>query len=414
MLGLDRWREILETLWRRKLRTLLTALSVSWGIFMLVILLGAGNGLSNGAQAEFGRDATNSVWVNPGRLSKPFEGQPVGKVVRFQNRDYDLVLGSVKVADRSSARFNPPGEITVTFGNRHAGFNVRGVHPEYELIEKTTVVSGRYLNEDDLRERRKVAVIGMKVKESLFTQGEPPLGAIIRIGNASFQVVGVFEEENDQQELQTIYIPVSSAQLVYGGSAGAGRVDQISFTVGDSSVSQTEAAVEELRQQLSVRHRFSPEDKRAVFIWNTAEMSEKFNGLFRGIRAFIWVIGLGTILAGVVGVSNIMLISVQERTREIGVRKAVGAPPATIVAMIVEEALAITVVSGYLGLVAGIGLLTFAQKVLPKTPFFQNPDVDLRVAVAATAVLVFAGVLAGLFPALRAARINPIAALRVE
>ena len=415
MVGLDRWREILETLWRRKLRTLLTALSVSWGIFMLVILLGAGNGLSNGAQAEFGRDATNSVWVNPGRLSKPFQGQPVGKVVRMANEDYELIKEGVEVADQSSARFNPPGELTVSYGNRNAGFNVRGVHPAYERIEKTSVIAGRYLNEDDQRDRRKVAVIGLKVKDSLFRLGQDPLGAVIRIGNASFQVVGVFEEENDQNELQTIYIPVSTGQLVFGGVGGGNsRIDQVSFTIGDATVEQSNAAVEELRAQLSARHHFSPEDKRAVFIWNNAEMSEKFNGLFRGIRAFIWVIGLGTILAGVVGVSNIMLISVQERTREIGVRKAVGAPPASIVAMIVEESLAITVVSGYVGLVAGIGLLTFAQKVLPRTPFFRNPDVDLRVALAATGVLVLAGVLAGLFPALRAARINPIAALRVE
>jgi putative ABC transport system permease protein len=409
--GLDRWREILEILWRRKLRTLLTALSVSWGIFMLVILLGAGNGLSNGAEAEFSRDATNAVWVNAGRLSKPFEGQPIGKFVRFHMDDYQLVKDQVAIADRRSARWEGPGSLSVTRGSRNASYPVRGVHPDHEGIEKSIIVEGRYLNDEDIAQRRKVAIIGIKVRDNLFAPGEEVVGSAIRVGNAWFTVVGLFREEDEESEEQTIYIPVTTSHLVYDA---AGNVHRLVFTVGDTSAEKTDAVVEGLRRQLASRHHFSPEDKRAVFIWNSQEMSERFHGLFRGIRSFIWIIGLGTILAGVVGVSNIMLISVQERTREIGVRKAVGAPPASIVLMIVEEALAITVVSGYSGLVAGIGLLTVAQKVLPPTPFFRRPDVDLGVALGATAVLVAAGVLAGLFPALRAARINPIAALRVE
>jgi putative ABC transport system permease protein len=410
--GLDRWREILELLWRRKLRTLLTALSVSWGIFMLVILLGAGNGLSNGAEAEFSRDATNAVWVNPGRMSKPFEGQPVGKVVKLGMEDYRLVRDQVAAADLKSARYSVPGAPSVTRGARTAAYPVRGVHPEHEDIEKTLIFEGRYLNAEDVTERRKVAVIGIKVRENLFAPGEEALGEGIRIGNAWFTVVGLFREENEESEEQTIYVPISTVQLVYGGGED---VHQVMFTLSAKVTGkQGEAVVEDLRRQLAARHHFSVEDKRAVFMWNSQEMSERFAGLFRGIRGFIWIIGLGTILAGVVGVSNIMLISVQERTREIGVRKAVGAPPASIVLMVVEEALAITVVSGYTGLVAGVALLSFAQKVLPPTPFFRRPDVDMGVALGATAVLVVAGVLAGLFPALRAARINPIAALRVE
>jgi putative ABC transport system permease protein len=409
--GLDRWREILEVLWRRKLRTLLTALSVAWGIFMLVVLLGAGNGLSNGAEAEFSRDATNAVWVNSGRLSKPFEGQPIGKFVRFHMDDYQLVKDQVTIADKRSARYNLQGSLSVTRGARTAAYPVRGVHPEHEDIEKTLIFAGRYLNDEDLRERRKVAVIGVKVRDNLFAPGEEAVGAGIRIGNAWFTVVGVSREEDEEQEEQTIYVPITTTHRVY---AGGDDVHQLMFTVGDTSAERTETVVEDLRRQLAARHHFSPEDKRAVFLWNSQEMSEKFLSLFAGIRAFIWIIGLGTILAGVVGVSNIMLISVQERTREIGVRKAVGAPPWSIVLMIVEEALAITLVSGYIGLVGGVGLLTVAQKLLPPTPFFRRPDVDMAVAVGATIVLAVAGTLAGLFPALRAARVNPIVALRVE
>jgi putative ABC transport system permease protein len=408
--GLDRWREILEILWRRKLRTLLTALSVSWGIFMLVILLGAGRGLSNGAEAEFSRDATNAVWIRPDRLSKPFEGQPIGKPVRLNLDDYRLIK-DIPIADLKSARFTVPGSPAVTRGPRTGAYPVRGVHPEHEEIEKTIVIEGRYLNDEDMAGRRKVAVIGIKVRDALFAPGERAVGQAIRIGNAWFTVVGLFREEDEESEEQTIYVPISTTHLVY---AGGEDVHQLMFTVGQASAADTQSRVDDLRRQLAARHHFSPEDKRAVFIWNSQEVSERFAGLFRGIRGFIWIIGLGTILAGVVGVSNIMLISVQERTREIGVRKAVGAPPASIVLMVVEEALAITLVSGYCGLVAGVAILTAAQKVLPPTPFFRRPDVDLGVAMGATLVLVLAGVLAGLFPALRAARINPIAALRVE
>jgi putative ABC transport system permease protein len=410
MPGLDRWREILEVMWRRKLRTLLTALSVSWGIFMLVILLGAGRGLSNGVEAEFARDATNAVWLNPGLISKAYAGNPVGKKVRFLLDDYGLVT-TIARPDHASAAAKVPSAISVTRGRRDSSFEVRGVHPDHEIIERTGVFAGRYINEQDVAEVRKVAVMGLRVRDALFAPGEEALGGTIRIGTASFVVIGLFHEEDDQNEDQTIYVPFTTAQVVLSGDK---HVDEVMFTVGDSSLQKTESLIDDLKRHLATKHQFNPEDRRALRVSNSQERSERFEGLFRAIRGFIWIIGLGTIAAGVVGVSNIMLISVQERTREIGVRKAIGAPPSSIVLMIVEEALAITVVSGYSGLVAGVGLLTLAQRALPPTPFFKRPDVDLGVAVGATLVLVVCGVLAGLFPALRAARINPIAALRVE
>lgn len=408
---MDHWREILQILWRRKLRTVLTALSVAWGIFMLVVLLGAGNGLSNGAEAEFARDATNAVWVRPGRLSKPFRGSPVGRGVRLSDDDYQLASTAVPLAERVSARLHVRGPVVVGRKGRKAGFEARGVHPDHEHIEKSRVVAGRYLNATDVAERRKVAVIGLKVKETLFAPGEDPIGQDVQMNATTFRVVGLFDEQNEESEQKSIYVPIDTAQLVYGAGD---RIDTVMFTIGRATAKEGAAAVADLRRLLAGRHGFSPSDKRAVNIWNSQEVAERFAGLFQGIRTFIWVIGLGTILAGVVGVSNIMLISVQERTREIGVRKAVGAPPSSIIAMIVQEALLITLVSGYLGLVAGVVTLTAVQRALPPTPFFQRPDVDLAVALGATGVLVVAGVVAGLFPALRAARINPIAALRVE
>jgi putative ABC transport system permease protein len=419
---LDRWREILEIMWRRKLRTALTALSVAWGIFMLVVLLAAGNGLANGAEQEFSRDAMNSVWVHGWRMSKAHQGNPLGKWVRLYNEDHQLARDKLPIVEMSSAVVGINGR--VRRGVQTASFNVQGVLPEHEVIEKADVVEGRFINPDDQRERRKVAVIGGKVKDNLFPGGAPAVGEMIEISRIPFTIIGVFDAETEEWEQQTIYIPLGTAQLLltWGprpGTVGEARVignriERFAFTVGDATAAQTATGVEELRAQLAVRKGFAPDDKQAIRIWNNQEVYERFRGLFRGIRTFVWLIGLGTILAGVVGVSNIMLISVQERTREIGVRKAVGAPPSSIIAMILQEALAITLVSGYLGLCAGVALVSFAQQVIPPSPFFRRPEVDLVVGMAATGVLVVAGMLAGLFPALRAARINPIAALRVE
>jgi putative ABC transport system permease protein len=411
MESLDRWREILEVLWRRKLRTALTALSVAWGIFMLVVLLAAGRGLSHGAQAEFGRDATNTLWMAGGQLSKAHQGNPVGKRVRLTNDDHRQTRASVPLIEHARVRARLPATTSTRRGERRDIFPVVGCLPGNELIEKSELVRGRFVNAQDQNERRKVAVIGVKVEAAMFPGGEPSLGATLIIGNTVFTVVGVFEEEEEQDEQQVIYIPLATAQMLMNNG---GRIDDMTFMVGDATAAESAGALETVTGLLAARHGFAADDKQALRAWNNQEVNERFQALFSGIAAFVWIIGLGTILAGVVGVSNIMLISVQERTREIGVRKAVGATPSSIVLMILQEALAITLVSGYLGLVAAVAVVSVVQSVLPNAPYFRHPDVDLGVGLGATAVLVVSGVLAGLFPALRAARVNPIAALRVE
>ena len=406
----DRFREILEILWRRKLRTALTALSVAWGIFMLVLLLAAGEGLSNGARAEFSRNAQNSVFVFPGRLSKPHQGNPVGKPVQLMNDDYHTAIRTVPGMGATSARADI-GAAVIRRGAVSSAFTVKGCLPDNDLLEKSVVLSGRFISQADHQERRKIAIIGTRVKEALFPGDEEAVGADLQIGRFTFKVAGVFEEDGEQSEQETVYIPLGTTQLLWGRGE---RIDRLIFALDASTSADSSGFVESLRALLAGRHGFSVEDKQAVFLWSADEMFQRFEGLFRGIRTFIWLIGLGTILAGVVGVSNIMLISVQERTREIGLRKAVGAQPSTIVGMILQEALFVTLVSGYLGLVAGVAVVTAVKAVLPPTPYFRQPDVDLAVGVSATVVLAVAGVLAGLFPALRAARINPIKALRVE
>jgi putative ABC transport system permease protein len=414
----DRWREILEVMWRRKLRTALTALSVAWGIFMLVLLLAAGEGLSNGARAEFQRNAQSSVYLFPGRMSKPHGGNPIGKAVQLRNDDKELTHRVLPNIDRASARADL-GRQVVRHGQRASAFTVKGCLPDNAAIENTVILSGRFISAIDQDERRKVAAIGTKVRQTFFAADEDPIGQSIEIGRVVLTVIGVFEEQEEQAEQETIYLPLSTTQLVWGRRD---RLDRILFTLADqapASLSRTQdneppPALAPLQNALASRHGFARDDKQAVFLWSSDENYLRFVGLLRGIRTFVWLIGLGTILAGVVGVSNIMLISVRERTREIGVRKAIGAPPSAIIAMIVQEALTITLVSGYFGLVAAVAAVSAARSFLPPTPYFRQPDVDLGVGLAATAVLAVAGTLAGLFPAREAARINPIRALRVE
>jgi len=406
---LDRWREILDVMLRRKLRTGLTALSVAWGIFMLVILLAAGNGLSTGVRLEFERDAINSVWIEGGRISKPFRGNPSGKRVDLHMEDVALVQQLVPHLYGLDVSFDA-GEKVVSRGSRQRRSEIRGCLPGRADVHPMVFTRGRFIDEDDVRERRRVAVIEKKAEEALFLPGEDPVGSWVNLAGAPVQVVGVFEEADDESEQGLVYLPLPTAQLVFGGGT---LIEEMAFMV-TTDAAGTQAIIDEVRLALSARKGFAFEDQRALRVGNRQERFDRITGLFAGINAFVWLIGLGTILAGVVGVSNIMLISVSERTREIGVRKAVGAQPVAIVRMIVEEALLVTLISGYLGLVAAVAVTTVVARVLPKTEFFHNPQIDLGVGLAATGVLVLAGTLAGLFPALRAARINPIAALRVE
>lgn len=406
----DRWREILDVMLRRKLRTALTALAVAWGIFMLVVLLAAGNGLAEGAEHAFARDALNSIWVNPGVQGKPFQGNPVGRRVGLDEADHPIVRAAVPLEDSSTQV--SVGERPVSRAARQGSFPVDGVGPAWGPIEGVEITRGRGIDAGDLQERRKVAAIGKRVAASLFADGEDPVGTFLRVGNAVFRVVGVFQDPQDDRTEETIAIPRTTARAVF---ATGPRVDSLALAVEPRPVREVDGALREMRRRLGGRKGFAGDDERALRVWNNFEMTEKLHGLFAGIRWFVWLIGLGTILAGIVGVGNIMLISVAERTREFGIRKAVGATPASIVRMVVEEALVVTMVAGYLGLVAAVGLVELAGRVMPPDlPYFTKPQVDLRAALGATAVLVAAGVLAGFFPALRAARVVPMAALRVE
>ncbi|HWN70833.1 MAG TPA: ABC transporter permease [Haliangium sp.] len=407
----DRWYEIFDTIRRNKLRTFLTALSVAWGIFMLVILLAAGNGLRNSVAHDFRDDAVNSLWIWAGQTSLPHEGHPIGRAVQFTNRDYQRIRDTVPGVERITGRFFLRGNLVVSRGSKNTSFDVRACHPDHRFLEKTVVTRGRFLDDIDQAERRKVAVIGADVARFLFEEDEDPLGHWITINNIQYLVIGLFEDEGGEDEQRKIYIPIATAQMAYGG---ADAIHQLMFTVGDASAEESKAIEAIVRDSLAEEHEFDPEDKRALRIRNNVQSFQDINAVFDAIELFVWFIGAGTIVAGIVGVSNIMLISVKERTKEIGVRKALGATAGAIVGQILQESIFLTAVAGYMGMVAGIGLIELFLRYAPEIDFMRNPEVDLRVVTIATVILVISGALAGYVPARRAARVDPVVALRDE
>ncbi|UCF93298.1 MAG: ABC transporter permease [Desulfobacterales bacterium] len=403
-------QEIGGTLRRNKLRTMLTGFSVSWGIFMLIILLGTGTGLENGVKAEFKNIATNSIWVHRGQTSKPDRGLQPGRQIQFTNADYSSVKTSLEGVEHITARYYLWDDNLISYKNEYGTFNIIACHPDHKYLEKTILVRGRLINATDIKQSRKVATIGTLIADQFF-KNESALGKFIQINGIPFQVVGVHFDEGSEQHLRLIYLPLSTAQRVFGG---ANQIHAFMFTTRHTSVKEGRRMEQAVREMMAARHKFDVADVKALRIFNGVERFQKYMNLFSGIRAFIWVIGIGTIIAGIVGISNIMLISVKERTRELGIRKALGATPRSIIGLILTESVLITSVAGYMGLVAGVGLIELASTYLPPVELFQNPQVDIKVALAAVILLVAAGLMAGFVPARKAAHILPVEALREE
>jgi len=409
MFDIDKWQEIYETISKNKLRTFLTGFSVAWGIFMLIILLGSGYGLENGVKQEFEGDAVNYLSINGGITSLEYKGMKSGRRIRFKNEDLPL-LTDLSYVEKISTRNRIWQIKTVNYRSEYGTFDIFAVAPNYGEVEKVIIIDGRFLNDNDQKEYRKVATIGRLVKEALFKE-ESPIGKNINIGNVSFKVIGVFNDPGSDRDLLRIYIPTATGQKVFGLGED---IRSVQLILGDATAEQSAKTENEVRQALASKYKFDPEDPRAVRIYNTIEDYEKFMNLFASIRLFIWFIGIGTIIAGIVGVSNIMMIVVKERTKEIGIRKALGATPWSIVSLILQEAILITSFAGYIGLVIGVGLLQLVANNLQGASYFANPEVDLNIALGATVILVVAGALAGFVPARKAAAVRPVIALRDE
>ncbi|HEY1038497.1 MAG TPA: ABC transporter permease [Bacteroidia bacterium] len=409
MFDRDNWQEIFETIKKNKLRTFLTAFSVAWGIFILIVLLGAGTGLRNGAQSQFGNDAANSIWVEGGTTSMPYKGMKPGRNIQLTTTDFQTLHSNVKDIEYASAVYNRRQNEMITYKKEKGSFIVRSCMPQHSMLEKANMIKGRFINDYDIQECRKVCAIGLPVKETLF-KDEDPIGKFINAGGTQYKVVGYFYDpgrgDNDR-----IYVPVSTAQKVYNGKDHLGN---LWFSTTTTNAERTTQMESEIRNQLAHKYNFDPADMNAVGIFNNTLEYERVMNMLTGIKWFVFWIGILTLMAGMIGVSNIMMIIVKERTKEIGVRKALGATPASIVGQIVQEAIFITSISGYVGLVLGIGIIELLKAIGVEGDFFKNPDVDFGTAITAIVILVVVGAFAGLIPAMRAAAVQPVEALRTD
>ena len=411
MFDLDKWQEIFHTIRKNKLRTFLTGFSVAWGIFMLMVLLGSGNGLENGIKSEFQGDAVNRIWVTQGQTTLPYKGMKPGRRIQFTNEDYESAKSNIEGIEYISGRFNIFQNTTVSYKNEYGSYDIVCCHPDYGFVENLEIINGRFLNDLDIDDYRKSTAIGIIVKEALF-KDEPAVGKYIKVSGVPFKVVGVFSDIGGERDERRVYLPVSAAQVVFNNG---NRINNFNMTTQQGTLEESRRMVDQVRNDLSARHNFDPKDLRAVSIFNNVEQYKQFLDLFAAIRLFIWIIGTGTIIAGIVGVSNIMMIVVKERTKEIGVRKALGATPFSIISLILQESVLITAFAGYVGLVLGVGLMELLSPMFENSDtFFKNPGVDLRVAISATILLVVSGAVAGFIPARKAASIKPIEALRDE
>lgn len=414
---LDYIEEILTTLKQNKLRAIMTGFSVSWGIFMLIILLGSGNGLQNGMENNFKNIAQNAIQIWPGKTSESYEGYGKGRNIQFTNEDYDLLKREMRGIDNISGRLYLWADVPITYGSEYANYTVTCVMPEFTNIRLFDMIKGRFINDLDISDKRKVIVLSQSIIDMLFKDKEP-IGEYVKVGGIYFQVVGVINDPTNKDSKDAI-LPITTGQMVFNG---ANRISNLALTTTSSSVEENKKIEEEIKSFLARRHHFSADDKEALHVWNTLDTVKTTQGVFRGIRLFIWIVGIMTVIAGIVGVSNIMIILVKERTKEIGIRKAIGASPWSVIQLVLSESLFITAIAGFVGMLAGMGILYIASNIITSISqtnnmldkIFYNPSADFGVAMSATIVLILAGLLAGYIPARKAAAIKPIEALHDE
>lgn len=420
MFDLDRWQEIWLTITRNKTRSLLTGFGVFWGILMLVILLGAGNGFKKGIFKNVDGFSTNSAFFFTERTGEPYKGYKKGRYWQMRNRDIETIKNRVKgVKYISPMVMQWGGQNNVVKGQKAGTYNVRGVFSDYFHIETQHILEGRLLNEIDVRENRKVCLIGDIVREVLFDPDENPIGQYIRVNGIYYQVVGVIKPKPrisiGGRTSESIMTPYTTLQQT------ANLGDKFWFLCATAEDGYSaDVMVEDIKTVLKSQNEIAPTDEQAVASFTIAKQFETFNLLFLGINVLVWMVGMGTLLSGVIGVSNIMMVTVRERTNEIGVRRALGAKPFNIISQIMSESLLLTTIAGLMGLCLGVFLLDIVSKVMMNgggntdETFFDSPEIQIGTAVIATVVLLISGLLAGLIPAWRAMQIKAIDAIREE
>src|SRR5690554_2526478 len=349
MFDIDKWQEIFKTIGKNKLRTFLTAFSVMWGIFMLVILLGVSQGIQNGIESSFMRDAINSIWVRSGKTSVAYKGLKPGRRIQYTTEDFNEVLRTVNGIEYASMRYTV-WNAEVTYGNDYGSYPIRAVNPDNQFIENSLILNGRYLSNEDILAKRKLAVIGIDVENDLFPN-EDPIGKYIQIYGIPFKVIGVFKDVGDDSEMRYIYVPITIGQQIFGAGD---NIDMFMITTGTLPLERTIAMSDQIEDLLKRKYNVAPNDDAAIYIRNNNVEFKQISDIMVGVNIFVWIIGVFTIIAGIVGVSNIMSVVVKERTKEIGIRKALGATPLSVIGLILQESVFITAVAGYIGLVLGV------------------------------------------------------------
>ncbi|MGD2004859.1 MAG: ABC transporter permease [Flavobacteriaceae bacterium] len=409
MFNKDRWQEIFQTIGKNKLRTFLSGFTVALGIFIFIVLFGLGNGLKNAFQEFFVNDANNVIFLYPGRTSKPYKGFKANRRIEFENEDLeDIKINFPFFLESLSPKISRSAN--VSYKNESNSYSTIGVGPAHQQVEKTIIMQGRYLNQNDIVNKTKHAVIGRLVAKDLF-KTENPIGAYVEMNGSAFKIVGVFQDEGGDNEERNIYIPYTTRQQLEKGND---KVDQIVVSFRNELGHAGALAFEKgLRKFFKEKKAIDPTDPNGIYFQNVADNLKRNQQFAEVLQLIVAFVGLGTLIAGIIGISNIMVFVVKERTKELGIRKALGATPNSVIQMILQESIFITTLSGYVGLFLGMLLLQNIGLKL-EDYFIKNPYINLNTALFATFILILFGSIAGYIPAKRAARIKPIIALRDE
>lgn len=415
MFDIDRWQEIWFTITHNKSRSVLTAFGVFWGMFMLVVMVGAGVALQRGMSSQIEGFATNSCFIWAEQTSEPYKGFKKGRSWNMENDDISMLLNKVpEIQYLAPVLFGGGGTNNVTRNDKAGTYNVKGNYPSYNQIDESKMTFGRYINEIDIAEKRKVCVIGERVYEVLFPKDENPIGKNIQVNGIYFQVIGVARHTSNinigGNAEESVVLPFSTMQQAFNQG---NKVHFMAITAKPGI--KVKVVEDKVHAALSAKHDISPDDKKAVGGFNIEDQFNMFLYLGIGIAALIWIVGLGTLFAGAIGVSNIMLVTVRERTKEIGIRRALGATPRDIIKQILSESIVLTLIAGILGLMFGVGILSLVGMALSHgDQFFKDPQISFSVAIASLVILLIIGTLAGFIPANRAMSIKPIEAIREE
>ena len=410
MFDLDRWREIFQSINKNKLRSIMSGFTVTFAILLFTLLFGVVSGLKNTFEGAFVDNAVNSMIVRVWKTTKPFNGLQSGRRIQLKNPDYNYIAEKYdSKIDLMTARIFK--NFSISHKNKQDNYSITAVHPDHQFLEKTIITEGRYINQLDINESSKVIVIGRLVKSDLFGQ-KPALGKRVNVGGISYKVIGIFSDDGGDNEERISYIPVTTAQKLYGNNDYLNQI-RIGYNEDlnlDEAIAFGKLVERDMRSKLDIH----PDDQSALSVRNMAEVSKGVDVFMIALFFIVIFIGSGTLIAGIIGISNIMIFVIKERTKEFGIRKALGAKPSSIVGMVVQESVLITTIAGYLGLTLGTYVLSLIGNSLEKDYFIKDPSVSQGLVVGATFVLIISGLIAALVPARKASQIKPVVALRAD